>query len=313
MPGGFPMTIKSSDLFSRVTPSSTIGRIVQFPLIRILIAIVFLLPVILIHQLTSGWAKSLPAPYNPWLSYIESIGLLVLMILCYRLYVRLIEKRPMLELSRAGMFAEFGLGLIIGGALMTSTILVLVITGCYRFGSFNSLMPLLTGVIFLGAAALVEELIARVILFKLIEEYFGSWVSIAVMAVLFGLTHLGNPNATFTAALAIMLETGLLLGAAFMLTRRIWLIWGIHIAWNYFQSTIFGVNVSGITLDSLITPQINGPAWLTGGQFGVEASLPAVIICLIAGGIMLQLAIVRGQLVRPAWARKKAVVGVPAD
>jgi membrane protease YdiL (CAAX protease family) len=299
------MAINSTDLFSKVTPTTLVGRIIQFPLIRIIIVSIFLAPAFVFHLFIKEYIKTLPELYNPWLLYIEFIIFIVLLILSYRLYSKYIEKRTAIELSRAGLIGEMGRGMLIGGSLMTGTVAVLLITGCYRFGVYNGITPLLNGIFLLGVSAFVEELFARVIFFKLIEEYFGSWAAIAVMAILFGLTHLGNPNATIIAALAIMLETGLLLGAAYMLTRRIWLIWGIHLAWNYFQSTVFGVNVSGITLDSVVTPEITGPVWLTGGEFGVEASLPAVILCLIAGVIILKLAIAKGRLVKPAWRRSK--------
>ena len=300
------MAINSSDLFSKATPTGVAGRIIQFPLIRIIIAALFFIPAFAFHLFTKEFIKTLPDFYNPWLLDIEFTILIILLIYSYRLYSKYIEKRSAIEFSRAGLIGEIGRGVLIGGVLMTGTVLVLIITGCYRFTAYNGITPLLNGIFLLGISSFVEELFARVIFFKLIEEYFGSWIAIAVIAILFGLTHLGNPNATIIAALAIMLETGLLLGAAYMYTRRIWLIWGIHLAWNYFQSAVFGVPVSGVTLDSMVSPQITGPIWLTGGEFGVEASLQAVIFCLIAGAVILKLAIAKGQLVKPVWRRHKS-------
>ena len=88
-----------------------------------------------------------------------------------------------------------------------------------------------------------------------------------------------------------------------MLTRRIWLIWGMHFSWNFFQEGIFGMPNSGYQRDGLIKPIINGPEWITGGKFGIEASVISILILLIIGIIILKKAIEKNQLVLPAWKR----------
>jgi membrane protease YdiL (CAAX protease family) len=66
-----------------------------------------------------------------------------------------------------------------------------------------------------------------------------------VSSLVFGLTHLMNPQGTLQGALFIAVEAGILLAAAYMLTRRLWLSIGFHMAWNYTQSAIFSGIVSG--------------------------------------------------------------------
>ena len=105
-----------------------------------------------------------------------------------------------------------------------------------------------------------------------------------------------------TSALAIALEAGVVLGAVFMIKRRLWLPIGLHAAWNFTQAGIFGATVSGPTQGGLLVSRITGPAWATGGSFGPEASLPAVIVSL--SGVVLLVYIVRsGGIVRPIWLR----------
>jgi hypothetical protein len=150
-----------------------------------------------------------------------------------------------------------------------------------------------------------EELMFRLILFKLVEEFAGSWAAILVQGLIFGFAHIGNPNATIMTSIGLVLSCTLLFGGAYMLTRRIWLIMGIHWSWNFFQAGVFGMPNSGTTRPGWITPAIEGPEWITGGAWGIEASYIAVAIQFIIGLLILTAAIKRGQLVRPVWVRRK--------
>lgn len=139
--------------------------------------------------------------------------------------------------------------------------------------------------------ALIEEIFFRGVLLRLLDQRFGSMVALAATSLFFGRAHLANPEGTVAGALAIALEAGLMLGAAFLLTRRLWLAIGIHLAWNFFQGGVFGGNVSGSDLNEsggLFRSELSGPDWLTGGTIGVEGSVVAVLICVAAGLIMLR-------------------------
>ena len=93
-------------------------------------------------------------------------------------------------------------------------------------------------------------------------------------------------------------------GAAYLLTRRLWLAIGIHAAWNFTQGWVFSIPVSGgdAPLGLLITRRI-GPDWLTGGDFGLEASVVAILVATLAGVLMLRRALANGQVVAPKWRR----------
>jgi uncharacterized protein len=80
-----------------------------------------------------------------------------------------------------------------------------------------------------------------------------------------------------------------LFGAAFVLTRRIWFVWGMHAAWNFIQDGIFGMPNSGIDqFPSWINPSVNGPVWLTGGAYGIEASALSLVLSIIGALILLK-------------------------
>ena len=131
----------------------------------------------------------------------------------------------------------------------------------------------------------------------------GSWLALIVSAALFGLIHLLNPNATAVAAIAIALEAGVLLAAAYMFTRRLWLAIGMHFAWNFTQGGIFGVDVSGHEAKGLFQARLVGPELLSGGKFGAETSILAVTVCLGAGIVLIVMAVRKGNVVRPFWVR----------
>lgn len=117
-----------------------------------------------------------------------------------------------------------------------------------------------------------------------------------------------NPDATLTGAIFISIEAGLLHAAAYMLTRRLWLGIGFHIAWNYTQSAVFGGVVSGsIAQPGLFKTVFTGPDLMTGGGFGLEASLVPCIIATSAGAYLAVRAVRAGHVVLPFWSRDKAV------
>jgi hypothetical protein len=190
------------------------------------------------------------------------------------------------------MGKELGIGLVIGFGLYAASILVLVIMGIYRIVGFNPVSFMLTAIPMAISAAVFEELLFRGVLFRIVEEWLGSWVALFVSSLVFGLVHLMNPEATMTGAIFIAIEAGILLGAAYMLTRRLWMSMGFHAAWNWTQSAVFSGVVSGSDTDpGLIKPVIDGPALLTGGQFGLEASIVAALFCTTAGVILTLLAV----------------------
>jgi membrane protease YdiL (CAAX protease family) len=260
-----------------------------------------------LHSLFEQSLKpELPAAISGIIIDLETIIGFILMVLAYRLYTRYIENRQAHELTFKSSLPEIGLGIIIGGGLMILIVSILAISGSYRIAAIDSdWTVLINNIIPLGMAAFIEEMVFRIIIFKLTEELAGSWVAIVIQAGLFGLAHIGNENATLWAAAALAIEAGIILAAAYMYSRRIWMAFGIHLGWNYFQAYVFGITTSGTSVEGLIKPQIIGSEWLTGGEFGVEKSVVAVILCLITGIIIFRMAVARNQYVLSIWARKK--------
>jgi uncharacterized protein len=219
--------------------------------------------------------------------------------------VRWLEQREVTELSLSRMPAEFGLGVLIGAGLYTLCVAILVVMGIYRIDGFNPITFMLPAMAMALGSGVLEELIFRALLFRIVEESLGSWIALAVSSLVFGFAHLLNPQGSLMGALFISVEAGVLLGAAYMLTRRLWASIGFHVAWNYTQSGIFSGIVSGNeAAPGLIRSTIEGPKLLTGGSFGLESSLIAFMLCTTTGIVMLVLAVKRGNVVLPFWKRR---------
>ncbi|GCE51355.1 hypothetical protein EI42_04054 [Thermosporothrix hazakensis] len=225
-----------------------------------------------------------------------------------------VERRPFAELGLSGrhLVRNLLLGFVLGLLLQGTTIGILALAGWYRITSIAP-APVAVTLILQGLGihllvALFEEGVFRGILFRLLERSLGSWIAIILSALFFGLGHLLNPGATLFGALAIALEAGILLGVAYMLTRSLWLAIGIHWAWNFFEGPFFGATISGVDPSgkTVITPTISGPALWTGGNFGPEAGVVALLACLVASAIFLILIVKRKQVIVPSWLRSRS-------
>jgi membrane protease YdiL (CAAX protease family) len=204
----------------------------------------------------------------------------------YALLVRYGENRKVVELAPRAFPLEWGGGLLTGAALMAITIWVMSAAGWATIAH--------TPVTQIGSAlrdtlqsSILEETLFRLVVFRLIWRAFGVWAALAFSALLFGGLHLLNPNATPFAALCIALEAGILLAAFYVLTGRGWASIGVHAGWNFTQGWIFGAAVSGTSGFAggpMSTKAVAGvPAYLSGGAFGPEASVPGLAICTLAG------------------------------
>ena len=216
----------------------------------------------------------------------------------YAVFVHWVERRRMVELGgRYGWLEAIG-GLALGAGLFSLTFGSIWGLGGVVVDGRNPAPDLSYAVGIAVMAGVVEELAIRGVVFRLLEGWLGSWAALALSAVLFGGLHLTNPGASLFVAVAIGLEAGVMLAAAFMVTRRLYLAIGLHIGWNFTQAGVFGVAVSGFEVGGWLQSRPVGPDWLSGGAFGAEASVLAVVWCVALGGALLALAGRRGRIVR---------------
>ncbi len=289
--------------------SPGLGRkIVMFPLVRITIAMFFVLLVIaLISAIFKPLGHSLfPGDKQPiaWISAMMIFST-IMVTLTYLAYVRIVERRVVSEMALKPALPELRVGYIIGAALMTASIGIIWLLGHYQVTGINKATVLIVPFFATIFTAFFEEIVFRGIIFRIINESLGSWVAVIISALIFGFAHGSNPNATLFSSVAIALEAGVLLSAVYLYSNRLWMVIGIHISWNFFQGAVLGVNVSGTTAKGLLQAKLEGPKLFTGGPFGAEASIITISICLIVGLVFLFLAHRKGNFQKPFWCRKK--------
>lgn len=235
---------------------------------------------------------------NPWLTLGIGILTAVVSVLVYGWVVRRTEHRPYTEVAPKGAGAALGWGTLIGIVLFAAVILNIAFLGYYQVHGMGSVPSAIGLVGFMAAAAVTEEVMYRGVLFRIVEERTGTWIALLLTAVLFGLSHLLNPNASAWGAIAIAIEAGGMLAAAYVATRKLWLPIGLHFGWNFAESAIFSAQVSGNnTPQGLLNATMPGPAIITGGEFGPEASPYSVLFCVLATIVFLWVARRRGNLI----------------
>ena len=213
-------------------------------------------------------------------------------------------------LGLVGAVPRLARGFLLGAALLTLITGVLAIAGSYQLVGWAAVPAGTTRGALLGrvvllffAVAIFEEVVVRGILFRQLEQAIGTWLALVVSALLFGFGHRGNPGATWLSSLAIAIEAGGLLAASYVATRSLWFPIGLHWAWNLFEGPVWGSRVSGNDIAVLADARFPGPSLLTGGAFGPEAGLPAMLLGAALGVWFMVLAVRREQIVTPAWMR----------
>ncbi|MEU4528527.1 type II CAAX endopeptidase family protein [Micromonospora ureilytica] len=237
----------------------------------------------------------------------------VLGVVVYRWVVRRTEGREPTELGLDGWGARLGRGTLLGFAMFAAVIANIAFLGGYRVEGWGSATGALGLLGFMAAAAVTEELLFRGVLFRIIEERTGTWIALALTGVVFGAIHLANPDATLWGATAIAIEAGFMLAACYAATRNLWVPIGLHFGWNLAAGGIFSVVVSGNgESKGLLDASTSGPVALSGGDFGPEGSLYAVLAGVVLTVVFLWLAKRRGHIVprRRRTAQAQATVTV---
>lgn len=274
---------------------SSMKRIFALPLVRLV------LMVVCIAALLASVAVIEHVHHSIWWLVTVTWILAFLLFGLITVIERLTTGRPPASIGfdPRGAVRSFVLGLALGAVLFSAVVLELAVEGYYRITGIHVTLDLAITALLLLAGAAVEEFLFRGVLFRLIEEWSGTWIALAISAILFGAAHSFNPGASWNSDVSIAVEAGLLLGAAFVATKNLWFPIGLHFAWNFFEGPIYGTQVSGSALGtSAFAAHVGGPAWLTGGSFGPEAGVCAIVTTLVASIALLSYAARNSLIVR---------------
>jgi len=296
-------SIDSTSLFSKFSPTHPVSRFFHFPLLRALVIVLYLAPVLIVNSVVV--TEVIANAQEPLASYIDIARMLItlpLLILSYRLYCQTFEKRDAVEFGYRGSLKQWGLGAITATTLVLVFVLLIAVIGEFRIVEYRSGLRLINNLLMFVTGSLFQEMILLCVIYRLTEELAGSWISLIVSLSLFAGVHLLNANESVESVAMLMLSS-LILVAPFVLTRRIWLSWGFHAGWNFMQAGIFGMPNSGVIFKGWMVTEIEGPAWITGGAVGLEATYLSVGLDFLIGLAILRMAYNAGQFVAPRWRR----------
>ena len=270
---------------------SAVARVVFFA--AMLFAVGFMIHVVLG---LFGWVPKAASPLK--LALVTLSLQLLPALIAYLALVKLIERRRMREFAMATL-PTFGItGLATGAALFSIVVGVLWLCGAYHVIGINQNVNWLPQLLVAGmGAGIGEEIVMRGVLFRIVEEGCGTWIAVAVSALFFGGAHIFNPGATLWSSAAIAIEAGVMLALLYHVTRSLWACVGLHASWNIMQGTVYGIPVSGGAADGWLVSYRTGPSWLSGGAFGAEASVVALLVCSLFTAALVTVALRRGSIV----------------
>lgn len=240
---------------------------------------------------TVGEALASPGPAGPiafGVSALVAIG-------GFFLIKRLIAKKRADEFEKSYALKEFGLGALVGAGIVALSVGIMALLGVYTPTGIELSLSILAGIMIGVGPAVVEEIFFRGILLRTLAAKFGPWSGLIVVSILFALVHGASSPAGPVASVFVFFTASLLLNMSYLLTKRLWLPIGLHLAFNATQSAIFGLSVTGTAAHgSLVQSTLQGPEILTGGVLGGEGSIILVIISFAVGVYMLRLGLRRG-------------------
>jgi hypothetical protein len=157
-----------------------------------------------------------------------------------------------------------------------------------------------------AVAAMAEEVAFRGYPFQRLVDGIGPIGGIVLLSFFFGAIHLGNPHASLWGFLNTI-EIGAFLAVSYLRTRSLWMPWGIHFGWNLTLGMLLGLPVSGINEFTVaVQGTAVGPDWLTGGSYGIEASLTGTLVVAASFLVLLRLTPARDPAPAPAPELAKA-------
>ena len=217
----------------------------------------------------------------------SQVGQLLVTLLFAFIFRRLIDRRSFKSLGfslQSPFSSDLIRGLLLGLVLMLLMYCTLIFTNqiSVEFIGFNpaAIAWLLVLMVVVG---LNEEIAVRGYILKNLFDTFSRnrWVGLVLTAGLFSLLHLLNPNSSW-AGLANIILAGLVLGLYYLHRGNLWFPIGLHFSWNFVQGPILGSPVSGKNVPSILAYSADGDELLTGGAFGLEASLLTTVSLLAA-------------------------------
>lgn len=290
-----------NDIEDSAPEPGRLRRIVAYPLVLLPIGVVLVALGAILPAVATG---ALHIDRSSPLRALSGLLIGICGLLAYQAFQRWIVREPR-KATQSGRAARELVAGVLGGVVLFSIIVgAVALLGGLSVVGLRGMGDLWVWLGIAFSSGMVEEAVFRGVIQRQLEAVFGTWAALAVTSAFFGLAHLMNPGASLFAAFAIACEAGILLGAAYLVTRRLWGPIGLHMGWNFTQGWVWSIPVSGgETPRGLVETRLNGPELLTGGAFGLEASGVALVVATITGVALLRYAYRKGEFMPPRWKR----------
>jgi hypothetical protein len=275
--------------------------ILSFPLTRIAIGLTLCLGIGLaamlgMQQLLSQ--TSLPSSEkDPISGTVFAFLVCAVYILLYQRY----ENRKITELSNPKLPQHLAAGALLGAGLAGTVVLIQCLTHVLAVTETRPFLPLLPTLWNIFVNATIAETLIIGIVFRILQDWLGSYLALVVLFAIFFILHITAPGATPISAACVAMHI-FLCCTAFIYSRSLWLPIAIHFAWDFSFAAIYGASVNGYTMDdSLLATSTNGPDLIAGGYFGPQGSIQAGLLCLLTGALLLQISRKQNQIIRPSF------------
>jgi uncharacterized protein len=205
--------------------------------------------------------------------------------------LRFIDRRPFVSLgfARRHSFRDSLVGLAIGLGMMSTCVAALYFCGWAKPEATATFSGSVLGIaaISMIANTFTQEIMVRGYVQQTIQGKFGALRGVIISAACFLVLHLGAIQGAFLPAISLF-AAGILLGTAYAVSGNLWLPIALHFGWNFLQGPVLGEPVSGQSLDAgWRLFDLAGPPLMTGGKFGIEGGLVAIIVTILGTPLVL--------------------------
>lgn len=228
--------------------------------------------------------QALVQPTPPHIAFLDQSFSFVCMLVLSVLWIKVVERRPALGIFFSKKAKQYLAGALGGSVAVTIPSLIsIAVTGQNNFWQSAVVSPAVVGnvllylafFLFQGAA---EELLCRSVLMVTLGRKIGILPSVAVTSLIFSALHLANPGIKALPLFNLFLA-GLVFGIMMYYHQSPWPAFAAHSLWNFMMGNILGISVSGGEFGgSIFHPVLQGPDYLSGGQFGVEGTIFTTIL-----------------------------------
>jgi membrane protease YdiL (CAAX protease family) len=276
---------------------TTLNKFLQFPIIKIIAGITICLgSLVLVKNYVAQPVLHKLIDNNQVADTIKNCISFSVLLISYYLFSKYYEHKKPGEIAAQNLPRTMLGGFALGFSAITLAVFILYLLGCYRIISISTANYSLKLFTLLLTAALVEDLLIRGLVIRVLENWLGTYITL-VIAMLIETFHMFNPNTNLFSAV-FDLSWGFTMAILYVYSKRIWLPYFFHVGWNFAQP-FYGSNLTGVEdMGTIIQSQFQGPELLTGGRVGVEGSIFTIIILLLTGFVFFYLAKKNGKIIK---------------